>query len=389
MTIANDADRTPSDGGAPTGNGTTSLRDRVRSLRLSGPAPQAPRRSLTAVLLPWGLCVILLVVAVALGVRAAGAGPAKEGPAGPAVTAETASSGDVALEAKGYIIPVHQIQVSPKVSGMLDWIDPRLEEGQPFKAGDRLATIETHPYQDDVNHAKHAYAAAQKRTAKALADLASAKAGLQKSEANRDALLDTYKRDSASPGAVPQQTIVVDKGAYNVADADCTLQQAAVTAADAAVSAAQADEETAQADLEKANWYLANCVITAPVDGTILKKSAEKGNIVNPIAFNISASLCDMADLSDLEVDLKIQERDIAKVHNGQACIAMPEAYENDPDFLKVHPKGYTGVVSRLMPTADRGQGAIPVRVKLDIPKDEEGKYLKPDMGISVEFLKK
>ncbi len=99
---------------------------------------------------------------------------------------------------------------------------------------------------------------------------------------------------------------------------------------------------TAQADLEKANWYLDNCVIKAPVDGTILKKGAEKGNIVNPIAFNISSSLCDMADLSDLEVDLKIQERDIPKVHNGQDCVAMPEAYQNDPDFLKIHPKGYT-----------------------------------------------
>ena len=144
----------------------------------------------------------------------------------------------------------------------------------------------------------------------------------------------------------------------------------------------------AKADLEKAKWNLDNCTIIAPVSGTILKKAAEKGNIVNPIAFNISASLCDMADLSDLEVDLKIQERDIAKVKKGQECVAMPEAYQNDPDFLKIHPKGYTGKVSRLMPTADRGQGAIPVRVKLDIPKEEEGVYLKPDMGVIVEFLK-
>ena len=41
-----------------------------------------------------------------------------------------------------------------------------------------------------------------------------------------------------------------------------------------------------------------------------------------------------------------------------------------------------------MMPTADRGQGFHPECVKLDIPKDEEGVYLKPDMGIIVEFLK-
>ncbi len=163
-----------------------------------------------------------------------------------------------------------------------------------------------------------------------------------------------------------------------------------MTALEAAVQAAKADEETSDADLEKAKWNLDNCIIKAPVTGTILTKNAEKGNIVNPLAFSngISASLCNMADLSDLEVDLKIQERDIPKVKNGQVCVAMPEAYQNDPEFLKAHPKGYVGKVSRLMPTADRSQGAIPVRVKLDVPKGEEGVYLKPDMGIIVQFLK-
>ncbi len=376
MTIANDTDRTSPDGdGKQTRNGATSLRDRVRSLRLSGAAPPAPRRSLTAVLLPWGLCVILLIVAVALGVRAAGTVAAKEGPAGPAVTDKVAASGDVALEAKGYIIPVHQIQVSPKVAGMLIDIDPRLEEGQRFKEGDTLAKIEDVDYRTTFMHCERAYAAAQRRKEQAVANLASGRATLAGKE-------DAFTRNMNAPGGVARADLILS-------EADRNAEIAAVTALEAAVQAAEADQETAKADLEKAQWNLDNCIIKAPVTGTILKKSAEKGNIVNPIAFNISASLCDMADLSDLEVDLKIQERDIAKVHKGQVCIAMPEAYENDPEFLKIHPKGYNGVVSRLMPTADRGQGAIPVRVKLDIPKEEEGVYLKPDMGISVEFLKK
>jgi hypothetical protein len=31
----------------------------------------------------------------------------------------------------------------------------------------------------------------------------------------------------------------------------------------------------------------------------------------------------------------------------------------------------------------------VPVRVKIDVPKEEEGVYLKPDMGAVVAFLKK
>ncbi len=124
---------------------------------------------------------------------------------------------------------------------------------------------------------------------------------------------------------------------------------------------------------------MGNCTIVAPISGTILKKNAEEGNIVNPIAFNGSFSLCEMADLADLEVDLSIQERDVARVHKGQKCKIRAEAF---PDRV------YDGVVSRLMPIADRAKGAIPVRVKLTVPTEEEGVFLKPEMSAVVSFLK-
>jgi hypothetical protein len=84
-----------------------------------------------------------------------------------------------------------------------------------------------------------------------------------------------------------------------------------------------------------------------------------------------------MADLSDLEVDLSIQERDVSRVFKGQRCVVRSEAY---PDRI------YHGYVSRLMPIADRAKGAIPVRVKVKVPADEEGVYLKPEMGAVVSF---
>jgi HlyD family secretion protein len=133
-----------------------------------------------------------------------------------------------------------------------------------------------------------------------------------------------------------------------------------------------------QAELEKAQWRLDNCIIRAPISGTILKKYAEKGSLVNPIAMQGFFSLCDMADLSDLEVDLTIQERDVKGIFKGQKCKVRAEAF---PDRV------YEGYVSRLMPTADRAKGAIPVRVKIAVPENEEGVYLKPEMGALVSFL--
>src|SRR5205814_2754021 len=93
------------------------------------------------------------------------------------------------------------------------------------------------------------------------------------------------------------------------------------------VAAAKADIDAAKARLRKAEWRLSNCTIRAPVSGTILKKSTELGNLVSPLSFNVSASLCEMADLSDIEVELDITERDIAKVAKGMPCKVRAEAY--------------------------------------------------------------
>ncbi len=157
------------------------------------------------------------------------------------------------------------------------------------------------------------------------------------------------------------------------------------------VRAAEYDAQQAEAYLQKSKWRYDNTWIVSPIGGTILTKKAELWNIVNPAAYasGISPSLCDMANLRELEIDLSIQERDVAGVQKDQPCLVMPEAYQNDAGFLASHPKGYRGRVSRLMPMADRAKGAVPVRVLiLDIPESEEGKFLRPDMGALVSFLK-
>src|SRR5262249_13464581 len=130
---------------------------------------------------------------------------------------------------------------------------------------------------------------------------------------------------------------------------------------------------------KKALWRLDNCTIRAPVSGTILTKKAELGNLVNPLAFNASSgTVCEIADLSDLEVELDITERDVPKVIKGMPCRIRAEAF---PDRV------YGGKVDRLMPIANRAKGALPVRVKVTVPKNEEGVYLRPEMGAVVAFL--
>jgi len=143
------------------------------------------------------------------------------------------------------------------------------------------------------------------------------------------------------------------------------------------IAAAEADLKMARAELAKAQWRLEGTVIRAPGAGTILAKKVEQGEYVNPRGVN-PGSICELADLTKVEVDLTIQERDLHRVFAGQKCAIRLDA---DPKVV------YEGSVSRLMPVADRARGALPVRVRIQVPKDDA--KVRPEMRAIVSFLAK
>jgi multidrug resistance efflux pump len=397
----------------PTATQPTSLSERVQSLRLpsSQPVARAPRR---AAWLPWTLCLVLAVTTAALAAKAfqqpteAARGSDSKDSAATSLSSSvsTASSGQVVLENKGNVVPVHLIQVSPKVAGLvLDLTihdekgnvvkndrgeDMVLVEGIRVKENWILASLEDVEYRTNYEHIRAALAEAKQNLA-VLTDfrkveIDQARAKWDEATAQRKQLeLDRIRSSRLRGSSLAERDFEQADSAYlamvnHEKSLRIDYELLKHGPRDRQIAAAERRVEQCQADYDKAKWQLDNCVVRAPTTGIVLTKKAEKGNIINPIAFNISASLCEMADLSDLEIDLSIQERDIAKVHKGQKCRIVPEAFPE---------RTYEGYVSRLMPQADRAKGAVPVRVKVIVPKDEiQGSYLKPEMGAIVSFLK-
>jgi multidrug resistance efflux pump len=299
-----------------------------------------------------------------------------------------AAAGDIALEAKGYIVPRQQILVSPKVSGMIVKLD--VEEGRRVNKGDVLAILESTEYEAERARADANVRSMQKKLdelvngsrpeeiRQAEAEIAEAEAELVQLQADWRRTGELRKRNS-----VTEQEFELAESKYLAQKQKIRRLTAALELWKAGtrqerIDAAAADLDQAKAELTKAEWRLDNCTVKAPISGTILKKNAEEGGIVNPIAPQGNFSVCEMADLSDLEVDLNVSERDISVVKVGQKCRVRTDAW---PDRV------YDGVVSRLMPIADRAKAAIPVRVKVRVPAEEEGVYLKPEMGAIVTFL--
>jgi multidrug resistance efflux pump len=384
-----------------------SLSDRVRSLRL--PEPQVKKSNGGIVWVLTILCFLFALSTAGLGylvlnqprVETAISGDSNGLPERKTYEGgKTSETGTVVHESKGNVVAVHQIQVSPKVSGLIVNLRVKknendkgvpLEEGMRVEKGWILAELEDIDYRADFN--------------RAVAALKEAKQNLEELTKYRQKEIDQCK-SRWSEAEVQRKQLEIDrrrssrlKNTNALADRDYEQADSAYLAMKAREEALRVDYEfmihgprdnrieaaeqrvkQAEEDRVKAKWRLDNCTICAPISGTILTKFAEEGNIVNQLSLNLKGSICDMADLSDLEVDLSIQERDVSRIFKNQRCRIRPEAY---PD------RTYDGYVSRLMPIADRGKGAVPVRVKLIVPKDEEeGKYLKPEMGAVVSFFK-
>ena len=382
------------------------LVSRVRQLRIGAQAADKPARGGSG-WLPWALCGMLALAWASVGVKwsraPSAAAPAAAGPAGAAAaappgaarTGSVAESGDVLLTQKGNLIPVLQIAVSPiDVSGRVTEI--HFKEGDSVKKGFVLARLDAESYRRDYEEAEATLTATDQRLAgqmpasvrqiekdQAEAEREDARATLVRAE--RD--LDRLNRQQTT-GTVAQQE-------FDKANADVRSGKARVIKADKALSqllegprkellvALDADVRAARARRDRARWRLDNCELKAPIDGIVLSKKADIGGLVNPLAFSSSTSgggssgsVCEVADLAHMEVELDVQERDIAKVRPNLDCEITAD---RDPA------RRYRGRVDRIMPLADDSKNVIKVRVEVLLPPGEApGSFLVPKMSAVV-----
>ena len=141
----------------------TPLSQRVRSLRL--PSQHAGGGSRLG-WIAWVLCLLFAGSTAVLGYLLAVQKPAAEAgadkkDASSAVATSLGGSppGEIALQGKGYVIPAHQILVSPKVTGEIKRLN--IVEGTRVQKGAILAELETTDYDADVRRAESALQAAR------------------------------------------------------------------------------------------------------------------------------------------------------------------------------------------------------------------------------------
>ncbi|MBI4003094.1 MAG: efflux RND transporter periplasmic adaptor subunit, partial [Nitrospira defluvii] len=131
----------------------------------------------------------------------------------------------------------------------------------------------------------------------------------------------------------------------------------------------------ADADVQAADVMLENTLIRAPFDGTVLKKFAEIGEVVAPMASSASSrgAVVLIADMTSLEVETEISESSIGQITPGQPAAIT----------LDVLPgKRYPGLVKQIVPTADRSKSTVLTKVRF-VERDDR---VLPEMSARVFF---
>jgi HlyD family secretion protein len=295
-------------------------------------------------------------------------------------------SGAVILNATGYIIAAHKIELASKVVGKVASIN--VEKGDKVKAGQVLVRLEDDEYRARVLESQGQLETLKARLSQAEhgsrpEEIAKAKADVEQAIADRENARVTLDRARGlvQDKVMAKQTLDDAQARYEGAAAKvASLERASdlvrLGPRHEEIDALRAQVNQAQGTLNYAQVQIDNTVIRAPIDGTILERNVEKGEFVTTGFVGDKGAkgyVVSIADLHDLEVELDINQNDFAKLTATQPGIVTTDAY---PD------RKYQGVIHEISPEANRQKATVQVKVKVINPDS----YLRPEMNASVAF---
>lgn len=304
-------------------------------------------------------------------------------------TTPAVPSEDGTFSARGYIVAHRRINVNSKVTGRVAWIG--VEKGERVKQGQILVRLENDEFQAQVQQAEGALANAQaflqqleagprpEEVRRAEHSLEQARVSMLNDEA-------TLGRTSrlVSEGVLPREALENGRAKFDgskeqVQYLEQSLQLIKNGSRAEEVARAKGSLLQTEGQLAFAKSQLEATIIRAPISGTILERTAEKGELVTAqyasgAEDGPQGSVVAIADLHDLRVSLDIPQTEFSRLRLGQKTLITVDAF---PD------RSYDGRTVEVSPEADSQKATVTVRVQIVHPDS----HLRPQMNAVVKFL--
>lgn len=261
---------------------------------------------------------IILVVVIVLVAGGAGARFYFQGPQLPEVNAETirARDLDALVSASGKIQPVRQVNISANTMGRVTRL--AVEEGQRVKAGQFLLEIDPRSLAGQLAGGEASVAAAQSSLQQARTNVEQARATL------------TLAQQALKRQQELSKEGLTTREALERAENDVEVKAADLKAREQEIQTREQQIRQQQAQLSTTRYNLSQVVISSPMDGIVTRRNIEQGeNVMIGTMNNAGTVLLTVADMSNIQAEVEVDETDIPSVMLGQAAIVTIDAVQD------------------------------------------------------------
>ena len=316
--------------------------------------------------------VLLVLLVVVVGAAAVAARFWYTRDTGVTVTAEPVRARDLEafVSAPGKIQPMRQVNISANQMGRVTRLAVR--EGERVKAGQFLLEIDPRSLESQLERGQATVAAAESA-------LQRARSAVEQSRANLELSRQTLRR----------QQELWKEGLTTRQDLERAQNEVAVREADykAALQEIETNEQRIkqeQASLASTRHSLSEVIISSPMDGIVTRRNIEEGETaVVGTMNNAGSQLLTIADMSQLEAELEVDETDIPLVALGQAARVRIDAVPNRTFRGRVTEIGNSPVQAASSQTTGRQATTFKVVVTLD----EQVPDVRPGFTCTAEIV--
>ncbi|OGU80363.1 MAG: efflux transporter periplasmic adaptor subunit [Stygiobacter sp. RIFOXYC12_FULL_38_8] len=255
------------------------------------------------------------------------------------------------VSATGKINPVYQVMISAEATGEIVYLG--VKEGDVVRKGQLLVRIKPDIYEAQRNNSAA-------RLEQSKASLSSTKAQLDKVESDYKRVQGLFQKKLAS-----DSELEASKAIYLQTLGSYESQKSFVVQSEAA--------------LKESNETLNKTYVYAPMNGTISKLSVELAQRVLGSNFSPGTEILTVADLSQMEARVDVDENDVVLVSVGDEAKVKVDAF-GDKEFKGKVTQIGNSAVSKGLGTQDEVVN-FEVRVLIDDP----GKQLRPGMSCDAD----
>jgi HlyD family secretion protein len=258
---------------------------------------------------------IIIGVLVVLALAAGGAAYRWRNPDLPAVTAETLRKRDLdaLVSASCKVQPKRQVNISANTMGRVTRL--AVQEGQRVKAGQFLLEIDPRSLEGQLQRGEASVAAARSSLQQTRTSVEQTRATLELSRQNLKRQDELWKEGLTSRESLER------------AQNEVAVREAELRAREQEVRTREEQIKQEEASLSTTRYNLSQVIISSPMDGIVTRRNIEEGeNVVVGTMNNAGTVLLTVADMSEIEAELEVDETDIPTVTLDQPALITIDA---------------------------------------------------------------